>query len=115
MAALKRVAAFKRLFERKAGSPRLFRHQIYAHIAEREPKAWALGFSDPKGESDRVKATKDPTTLDSGSRPNDKIVAVWKLAMEAAFDGLQDLHIRVRGKQPVGTPLGYWTTELSFK
>ena len=31
-----RVLALKRLFEREANSPRLFRHQIYARIAERD-------------------------------------------------------------------------------
>ena len=46
----------------------------------------------------------------SGTRPAPVIVGAWDLALKTAFGGLKFTH--PTGKQPTGTPLGYWTTEL---
>ena len=105
-----RVAALKRLFERKANSPRLFRHQIYARIAEREPEAWALcGTLEQR----RVAIT-DPSSNQSGSRPAIVIVHAWKVAMKEAFEGFE-FGDRVCGsKNQSAKPNGVWTTDIGI-
>ena len=101
-----RVAALKCLFEHKAGSPRRFRHQIYARIAEREPEAWALCGTAEQ----REKAAADPAGLPQGSHPTATIVQAWNTALFDAFCGLELTH--VRGKD--SRPKGHWTTELKI-
>ena len=106
-----RVAALKRLFERKAGSPRLFRHEYYAYIAEHEPCAWDRGFEDAKGVSDRKKALEVTGGSGGGSRPSGRIQNAWDTATAGAFNGLA-FHHETGSKNP-NKPNGYWTTELS--
>ena len=104
-----RVEALERLFELKDGSPRLFRHDIYGYIANHAPATWALGFTDPKGVSDRAKALTAPA---GGSRPNVNIVKAWALAMKEALGGFE-FDKPVRGKQSGDKPLGHWTIKLA--
>ena len=58
----------------------------------------------------RATAIKDPKQLPQGSRPTPVIVWAWNEALKEAFGGLEFEH--KTGKQPAGTPLGYWTTQL---
>ena len=100
------VAALKRLFEHKPGSPRRFRHEIYARIAKGEPTAWALcGTSEQ-----REKALGSGGGSGVGSRPAAALERVWARALAAAFNGLA--FQRVTGSKGAGNPNGYWTTAL---
>ena len=104
-----RVAALKRLFERKAGSPRRFRHQIYARIAEREPKAWALCGTATQRE-------KAIAALGKGGRLHPCITQPWDHAFATAFDkdGAFNNSFRFHHQdQPLANvPQGFSTTEL---
>jgi len=103
----KRVAACRRLFTRVRGSPRRFRHEVYAYIAEHERGAWeATGAAEQ-----RAKAVEDPRTLKRGSRPARSIVSAWTDAMAEAFHGFEFENNRGDGS---GLPRGYSTTELAF-
>ena len=103
-----RVAALKRLWKRADPSPArlLRRHAFYARIASREPAAWEK-CGTPE---DREKAIKDPGKLPQGSRPSKAIVEQWDMALAAAFDELEFVHIR--GSKDLRGPAGYWTMEL---
>jgi AAA+ superfamily predicted ATPase len=104
----KRVAACRRLFTRVTGSPRRFRHEVYAYIAQHERDAWeTVGTADQ-----RAKAVKDPATLKLGSRPAGVIVSAWADAMAGAFPEFEFENIRGEG---AGLPRGHSTTELAFK
>ena len=96
-------AALKRLFERKADSPRLFRHEIYNIIAEREPEAWALYGNTTQRE--RLESN-------SNTRHDESVVHVWARAMKEALDGFE-FGSRVKGSKNEERPNGYWTTELA--
>ena len=98
--------ALQRLFRREKGSPRLFRHQFYAHIAEGAPEVWSTCGT----EDQRVKAVRDPKTLKQGSRPASVITKAWDLAMADGVSGVK--FTQIRGDVP-GQPCGYWTTELT--
>jgi len=103
-----RVSACRRLFTRVQGSPRRFRYEVYAHLAEHERGAWeTMGTAEQ-----RANAVKDPKTLVSGSRPSQVIVSAWTDAMAEALDGFS-FGQRVTGDAP-GQPRGYSTTELAF-
>ena len=69
------------LFRRVEGSPRRFRHEVYARIAEGEPDAWATCGTQPQ----RDKATKPPG---NGSRVHKDVTSSWDRAFAVAFDGM---------------------------
>ena len=97
-----RVAALKRLLERKAGSKFLFRHNLYDYIAKHANEAWMLGFTDA--------CRKKLLTKGSNIRASDPFLLAWEAAIAEAFGGL-------RWQQTVGSkvaakPNGWWTTEL---
>ena len=99
-----RVAALKGLFERKADTPRRFRHEIYAYIAEHEPDAWKLCGT----EEQRMKAIAPP---EKGQRVHPTIVTCWDCALATAFDGFKFHH----QPAPTSIPQGYSTTDLSSR
>jgi len=101
------VTALKRIFERKSGSDRRVRHEIYAYIAEHEPEVWALCGT---GEQ-RAKAIKQPNGNDVPP-PAPVIVRAWNAALVAAFGGLQFKHMV--GSKSKHEPNGYWTDELKM-
>ena len=76
-----RVAALMRLFRRVEGSPRRFRHNVYARIAGGEPAAWATCGTPPQ----RDKATKPPG---NGSRLHKDVTEPWDRAFAVACDGI---------------------------
>ena len=94
----------KRLFERKASSPRRFRHQIYARIAEREPEAWALC-----GTLAQLKRMLD----NQSTRHDEHVIGVWTVAISQAFQGL--VLEAIRGSKSPGRPNGHWTTMLELR
>ena len=101
-----RVAALERLFTREAGSPRLFRHEVYKHIAEHESAAWALCGT----EEQREKATKETKP---GSRPAGVIERAWAAAFRCAYKKPAPFEFKhVTGQHNPGNPNGFWTTEL---
>ena len=102
------MTALKRIFERKSGSDRRFRHEIYAYIAEHEPEVWALCGTAEQRES----ATKDPA-LERGSHAAALIVKVWDHAMKEACGGFE-FGKKVTGSKNPEMPNGYWTTEIVF-
>lgn len=99
----KRVVACHRLFKRVPGSPRRFRHEVYAYIAQHERDAWETVSTGRRREN----ALKQQ----QGSYPTKQIVEAWGAAMAEALDGFT-FGDRVQGD--TGEPRGYWTTELAF-
>ena len=97
------MAALQRLFRREKDSPRLFRHDVYAHIAKGAPDVWRTCGT----EDQRAKAVR----LAKGSRPADVITKAWALAMADGVNGFEFTHIR---GDVAGQPRGYWTTELTL-
>ena len=71
-----------RLFHRVEGSPRRFRHEVYARIAEGEPAAWATCGTQPQ----RDKATVPPAR---GSRVHPDVTGPWDRSFAVAFDGME--------------------------
>ena len=106
-----RVAALKRLFERKAGSLRRFRHEIYKTIATHAKDAWNLGVTGESDEKSRVKLLG--TGQSSNIRDTDPFLVAWEKAIAEAFDGLK--LEKVRGSKVPARPNGYWTTELTCR
>ena len=98
-----RADACRRLFERKSGSDRLYRHEVYALLAKHEPVAWASVGTDAQRET----ATTDPTKLQSGSRPAPVITIAWDRAIGSGFE-----FEKVRGRGSEDRPTGTWTIEL---
>ena len=92
----------KRLFERKASSPRRFRHQIYARIAEREPQAWALCGTAEQRE-------KAIAVLGKGGRLHPCITEPWDRAFCAAFSTFKFDHVTGNSN---GLPNGFSTNVL---
>ena len=101
-----RVAALKRLFERKAGSQLLLRHELYDYIAEHANDAWMLDFTDAKGEACRKKLL----TKGSNIRASDPFLLAWEAAIAEAFGGLRIE--QTVGSKVAAKPNGWWTTEL---
>ena len=92
-----RVNACRRLFERKSGSKRLFRHEFYALIAQHDSEAWeTIGTEQRVTAEHRVTAVQDPKTLRSGSRPAHAITEAWRQAKAGAFDGFKFEHVQGR-------------------
>lgn len=97
-----RVSACRRLFTRVQGSPRLFRHEVYAYIAEHERGAWeTIG---------RKTQREIALVCMRGAYPSKEIVGAWATAMAEALDGFS-FGERVKGDVP---NRGYSTTELAF-
>ena len=105
----RRVEALRRLFKREADSPRLFRHEIYACIAN-DPAAadvWAL-CGTPEQRQNALKNPQEEQKKTKGFHPYAVLTGAWANALESAFDGLKienkrgDAH-KVRG---------LWTTDL---
>lgn len=99
-----RVSACRRLFTRVQGSPRLFRHEVYAYIAQYERTAWEAVMGT---EEQRKAALEKPK---NGKNP---VVHAWTRAVAEAFDGLDFQRIEGRGHED--SPAGIWTTELAKK
>jgi len=97
-----RVKALGRLFKRKENSPRQFRHEIYACIAEREPDVWALCGTAEQ----RDKAVREGSHIRV-------IVEAWDRALRGAFSGFTFGH-PVRGSKNEQNPNGTWTTGISL-
>ena len=94
-----RVAALKRLFERKAGSSRLFRHDLFEYIKEHANDAWMLGFT---GTNSREKLLEKVSNI----RSNDPFLSSWEAAIAEAFGGLK-LEQQV-GSKSAARPNGWW-------
>ena len=101
-----RVAALKRLFERKAGSPRLYRHEIYEFIEKHANEAWMLG-----GFTDKHRAIAQKQGRACNLKPTDPLIIAWADALKSAFNGLVLSHISGTNN-PETEPNGWWTTEL---
>ena len=104
-----RVSALQRLFRLKKESERLYRHQIFAALAEHEKAAWALGFTNGQGPETRERALQQGSNL----RPESDLIVTWTGALAAAFDGLKLQHQRGSLDQR-WRPNGWWTTDLEF-
>ena len=104
-----RVAALKCLFERKAGSPRRFRHDTFKHIAEKAPEAWRSCGTQEQ----RDKAIVSPK---KGERVHPIILTTWDRAFKEAFGGEEEGGFEFHHQPaPSGNiPQGHSTTELSF-
>ena len=92
------------MFARNAGSPRLFRSEIYKIIAEREGEAWAL-YGDA--------AQRERLTKTTNTRHDENVVAVWARAMKDVLDGFEFGEKVTGSKNKEKNPNGYWTTELA--
>ena len=99
-----RVAALKRVFERKEGSPHRFRYEIFKYIAQHEPKAWALC-----GTKEQQNKATEPFA--KGQRVHPGILTPWISALVAAFGSFEFDHV-VGNRE--GMPNGYSTNELVF-
>jgi len=99
-----RVSACRRLFTRVQGSPRLFRHEVYAYIAKHERKVWEETGTGT--EKQRAAAVEKPK---NGNNP---IVHAWTHAVAEAFDGLKFQQPK-SGRGQNDRPSGIWTTELA--
>ena len=99
-----RVNALKQHFKKESTLKNcLNRHEIYAHLARKEPDVWALCGT----EEQRERAVKKPT---NGTRPHSSIVDAWNEALKEAFNVELFHNTGSRG----GQPNGYWTKELSI-
>lgn len=103
-----RVAAARRLFSLADGSPIKFRHEVYAHLAEHEPDAWASFGSECK----RKEAITRPTR---GKVTHPLIVGEWNWVLHDAFGFKAFTHDVGRNQHDPSLPSGFYTTQLAFK
>ena len=96
------------VFRRQAGSPRRFRHEIYAHIAEHESAAWN-SYGDVEARRKLVAAS----TGGKASGAARSLVREWSTVFERVLDGLHLEH--VRGSHDPERPNGTSTTDIAFK
>jgi len=107
---VQRVDTLKGLFKycTPAGE-RLYRRDIYAHIAEHASVLWEkTGTAEQRRD-----AVADPKTLKSGSSVAKAIVDPWNLAFKATFE--KELFSHQEGSKNLSMPNGFYTVHLQIE